>query len=426
MKGTYSRAREAKERGEKIAWGMRGVPVEPLVAMGIVVCWPEPYTSLFSAKRLEAPMLDKARTDGFSRFSCGYCTAGLGYVNTIMETGGLPPNAPDGGMPLPDMLITTNLLCDSRQKFFEVMGRYVDIPYYGVDHVFPHLEGNFGDNILDWEEMKYGGDIKGYIKHRGWEHYVKYYREEVKRFIEFLEKQTGRKMDYDHLMECVQLELKIWKKWYEIQEMRKHVPCPLPAGDHLSIFYPGWWVPCQQETLEFFERTCEEVKFRMDNNISVVSEEKYRLLWAAGVPFWHHMNMLNFFEDNYGAVVVLDVPYHTGRPVEVNSSDPLECIAIEWMLRESYERFAYEFPERLIQWIKEYRIDGTLWHHTMSCRVATVGAMLNNILVHEKTGVPALFLESDLIDSRTFNETEWQRRIDDFMAVLETHKNAQM
>lgn len=100
MKGTYSRAREAKERGEKIAWGMRGVPVEPLRALGILVCWPEPYTSLFSAKRLEAPMLDKARADGFSRFSSGTVRQAWAMPAPLLRREGFPK-----------MLLTAACLC---------------------------------------------------------------------------------------------------------------------------------------------------------------------------------------------------------------------------------------------------------------------------------------------------------------------------
>ena len=422
MKLVNRAAREHKAAGGKVAWAMRGTFHEPVRATDIRMTWPEPYSSLYSAKKLEAPVLAKARGDGFSQFSCGYCEVGLGYASLMAEAEAIPEGAPDGGMPYPDMLLSANLLCDSRQKFFQVAGRYLDVPYYQTDFVFPTEEGEYGDDITMWDELKYM-DPKEYVKRRGWEHYIRYVMEEIKRLIAWLEQQTGKKMDYDELQERVHYEMETHRLWFELQELRKAVPCPLPAGDHLSIFYPFWWYPAELETMEFFRRARDEIWDRVQNKISVVPDEKYRLLWASGVPFWHSMYLFNYFEDKFGAVVVMDDPYYAGKPIP-EFSDPIETIAYHWVTNEGYQIFAAMKPERIIKWINEYKIDGLLWHQTMSCRVATVGSLYTKHLVEQRVKLPSLFLESDLVDSSTFNEAEFKTRIDAFMDAVITHKES--
>jgi benzoyl-CoA reductase/2-hydroxyglutaryl-CoA dehydratase subunit BcrC/BadD/HgdB len=174
--------------------------------------------------------------------------------------------------------------------------------------------------------------------------------------------------------------------------------------------------------LAFYRRARDEVKHRVENKIGVVPEEKYRLLWAGGVSPWHSMYMFNYFEEKFGAVVVMDCEVDFGRPIDVEDPDPLEVMAIRAAMHEGTNRYGIQLPERLVQWIKDYKIDGVLWHLTMSCHASTEGSLLSDLVIQQHLPVPSLVLESDLIDSRAFNEAEIKARIDAFMESVAANK----
>ena len=101
----------------------------------------------------------------------------------------------------------------------------------------------------------------------------------------FLEKHTGKKMDYDRLEELVDLSDRTWDLIHETYELRRAVPCPMGTGDAMNTMVPMSFMMATQEAYDFYLELNRELKEKIARKEGVVEDEKYRLLWGGGTPF---------------------------------------------------------------------------------------------------------------------------------------------
>jgi benzoyl-CoA reductase/2-hydroxyglutaryl-CoA dehydratase subunit BcrC/BadD/HgdB len=409
VKRMYARAREAVEQGAPVAWVMVSCCAEEILkTMGVVPVYTENYGAVCAAKKAAEPFLYSAEAHGFSGHLCGYARNGIGYAIQQKELGIIPPAAPAGGMAYPSVLIGGSHVCDPRYKWYQALGRYMDVPYYAVEILEPPI-------TADYEAVK--------------QYYIDYMVAELKGLQSFLESHLGRRLNQDLLMESVHMAEQTHTKWWQCYELRKAIPCPVPSQDMFSCLVPADFDPCDRESLAFYERLYDELKYRVDNKIGVIPDEKYRLLWGGGLPPWHTMNIFNYFE-SLGAVVVMDLPYYPGSPcLEVaDCADPIERI-VRWIFHrftEWHTRAARgcgnAIIQRLLEWVDDYHIDGIIMHGSESCRASSFGQLFFKNVLHEHSKVPVLFIESDIVDERNYSEADMKRRIDDFMGVVALSK----
>lgn len=411
VKSLYRRAHEAKEKGQPVAYVMvRCNYNEILTAMDVVTVWTENFAGVCAAKQAAGSFLEKAEAEGYSNVICSYARTGIGFDSLRRELGGAPPGSPDGGMPKPDMLLGSSSMCDPRYKWYQALGKYMDTPIYNFDVVIPPIDA-------DLEAVR--------------DYYIRYQVHEYRGLIAFLEKVTGRKMDYDRLWEAIRIADETYQAWWESYQLRKSIPCPMPTADHFNTFIPGRFLLGQQEALDFYHALYDELKYRVDNKIGVVPDEKYRLIWAGGLPPWHNLGILNQFE-NLGAVFVIETSYRPWDPVEVPTkvTDPLEHLAWREFL---YRTFRYEKArkrsqnpdvELLLEWLEDYQADGLMMHASLSCRATTIGQIFQRNLVQEHVGAPTMFIESDIVDVRTYSEAQTKKQIETFIDAVETYKRS--
>jgi len=412
VKAMNVRALEANASGVPVAYCMTGSQYdELLVALGIVPVWTENYAGLCGAKRDAERFLVKAESENYSHVICGYARVGLGFDALRHELGEAPPNSPDGGMAKPDMFLGSSCGCDPRYKWYQTLGRYMeDVPIHCFDVVWPALDAD-----LD--------EIRPY--------YIKYQLEQFKGLVDFVEHQTGKKLNYDRLEETFAEGQETWRWWYEVDQLRKAVPSPMPSQDHFNSMVPATFLSGTPEATQFYQELYEEVKSRVENKIGIIDKENYRLLWAGGLPPWHTLWIFNYFE-SLGAVFVMENGYRVFDPVEIPSHihDPLEKIAYR-----TFERFSQRYDkarkrsgnptvEKILEYIDDYQIDGMMFHATISCRAMTIGQTDIKNRVQEYSKVPAIFLISDIIDVRDYSEAEWNAAIANLMAMVETYKKS--
>ncbi len=138
VKNIYQSAHQAKEEGKKVAYFMVASQYDEIIrAMDVVPLPTENYAGLCAAKRDMDRFLLKAEEDGYSQVLCSYARIGLGFDSLRKELGGIPENAPDGGMPVPDMMIGSSAVCDPRFKWYQAAGRYLQLPTFSIDVVAP-------------------------------------------------------------------------------------------------------------------------------------------------------------------------------------------------------------------------------------------------------------------------------------------------
>lgn len=405
---------------------------EILRAMDVVPVWTENFAGICGAKRDSERFLARAESLGLSRSLCTYALCGIGFDQWREELGAMPPESPWGGQVKPDFMVSTGqILCDPRAKWYQASQQFTpDVPIYNIDLPYPLFDRN-----RDHREV--------------WGYYHKYIVKELRGFIAFVEKQTGKKMNYDRLSELVDLADRTWNLIHETYELRKAVPCPMGTGDAMNTMVPMCFMMGTQTAYDFFAGLNQELKEKVANKEGEVEKERFRLLWGGGLPAWFALRDFNYFNDK-GAVFPAETTYRMVAPLyEMDipkTNDPVEHLAWRWL---GYWTYWYDRArkrpgsepdvERLIDHIENYKIDGVVMHEAFSCRTWHVGLIwqlhqLNKIYkpipvltiakdgkqTKDRRGLPSLILESDIIDISSYSETDTRNKIDAFIETLES------
>lgn len=411
VKGLSQRAHESRAMGLPIAYlFVAAVYDDILRAMDIAVVGTENFAGVCAAKKDAERFIAKAEAEGYSRYLCTYATCGLGFDCLRRELGGMPPQAPDGGMEEPTVMLGTGQMrCDPRYLWYQAEQRYVDAPLHVVSLLNPPLYYTHAD----YRELK--------------AYYLKYVVDELNGLVEFLEKQTGRQLDPDRLRRVVDLSERTIRVWHDAYELRKAVPAPMPTQDALNTMFPGFNMMGTQEAYDFYRELYDEVAYRVEHKIGAVTEEKYRLLWGISLPPWHALDVFSYFESK-GAVFPIEVVYHPQRPVDIPSdvNDPMERLAWRFwdLMTMNYERAqARGVTDPWVGWyldlIDEYRLDGVVLHQAKTCRTIHTGQIHQINLLKKHTDKPVLLLEGDIVDATAYNEAQTLDRIDAFIEMLE-------
>jgi len=389
---------------------------EIIRAMDIVPAWTENFAGICGAKHDTQRFLERAQGDNFSRSLCTYALCGIGFDIWREELGDMPPDAPWGGQPRPDVMLGSGqVLCDPRIKWYQAAQHYApDVPIYNVGLPLPPYDAN-----LDHHQVE--------------NYYIKYYVEQLKGLIEFLEKKTNRKMDWDRLSEVVDLSEQIWDIIWKAYELRRAIPTPMGTGDAMNTMVPIVFHMGTQLAHDFFKDLYDELKQKVDNGIGAIPDEKHRLIWGGGLPPWFALTDFNYFKSK-GAVFPVEVTYRVVETIKnldlPDVNDPLERIAWRWFnfwthwYDKARER-AGSTPEveRLIQYIEDYKIDGIVMHEAFSCRSWHVGLRWQlNQLKKIYRDIPSLVLQSDMVDISSYSELDTHNRIDALIETLEAVK----
>jgi len=410
---------QAREEGKPIAYAFIVCGYDEIIrAMDIVPVWTENYAGVCGAKRDAQRFLERAEAENFSRSLCTYALCGLGFDAWREELGEMPPDAPWGGQARPDMMLGSGqILCDPRNKWYQAAQHYMpDVPIYDVGMPWPLYENDY-----DYREVQ--------------DYYVKYIVDELKGLVKFLEKHTGKKMDWERLSELVDLSDRTWNLIWEAYELRKAVPTPMGTGDAMNTMVPMVFMMGTQEAYDYYKDLYDELKRKIANKEGVIPDEKYRLIWGGGLPSWFALSDFNYFNSK-GAVFPVETTYRMIEAIynfDIDLSkitDPLEHIAWRWIKFWTYwhdkarkRHGSHPDVEQLIKYIEDYKIDGIVMHEAFSCRSWHPGLIWKlNLLKKVYRDIPSLVLESDIVDISSYNEADTRARIDAFIDTLEAVK----
>jgi benzoyl-CoA reductase/2-hydroxyglutaryl-CoA dehydratase subunit BcrC/BadD/HgdB len=384
-------------------------------AMGIELVFPENYGAFCAALRLAEPYLERSDAEGFPSTLCGYARNCFGYASMMAENDmQVPPDAPAGGMPKPTLLLSSGAVCDARYKWFQSLGRYMDVPQWTLEIPFPGVK-----------EFNLPG-------HK--EKTIQFITDHLKEFVAFLEKLLDKKMDWDRLEEIVDQTFKTLHLAHEVDLLRKTVPSPMVAQDFWSIMIPHLYLPYDPEAYEFYKKVYDEVKYRVDNKIGAVANEKYRMLFSE-LPPWHSLGFFDKLAEKYGIAIAYESwGYHAPIPIPQEElegvNNPLERIARltyrQWTdvneVSESHDIETASFVGAYLKAASEYQADGLLCHPLMSCRPATYTLLITKNVLEEHAKVPGVVVEGDIVDLRVFNEAEALSKLEAFVETMDHYR----
>jgi len=387
-KSYYARTLDDSQKGKKVAWCSNNIPSEILDTMDVTAVFLENYATVIASKRLSSGFCAAGEKVGFSQDVCGYARMLMGYLLARDEA----PEAPYGGLAKPDFLLVNSYSCDSRLGWFAAMSRILNIPLHV--HDAPHQPDGASDSAAN----------------------ATYVKRELRSLVAFLEEQTGTSFDPDKLRQRLALSRQSSDIMFEINQLRKAVPCPMGSADMFTAVWPAMYLVGTKECEDFYTRLRAEIEERIARGVGVVPEEKFRLMWS-GIPFWYDMKLINYVED-FGGIVAIESFYRTReRRLPAQDDDPIRDMALSSIRQRAYPSSIIASIDDLLDAVREHKIDGVILSFNPSCRLLYVSqSELQKAL--EDRGIPTLGLECDMADERTYSEGQVKTRMDAFIERL--------
>ena len=172
-----------------------------------------------------------------------------------------------------------------------------------------------------------------------------------------------------------------------------------------------------EHCVEFYESFVAEVEERVKNGIGAIRDEKVRLLWD-NIPPWHTLRFFNILASR-GVVFPADTYTHawTGNMVGTDTLSIIDEVV------ETYSKVYLNMGlvakvDKMCQLIKDYDLDGFVMFSVRSCKRYSLGQLVSKELVTERTGVPGVIIEGDMVDSRVYNEAQIETRVDALLEML--------
>jgi benzoyl-CoA reductase subunit B len=396
----YELLATAKEAGRKVASTfVPGNLNELIMCFDVVNNLPEINAIQNGMRKKTGGYIMEAEKRGHSEDVCTYVKADIGSI----AKGNL---GPDGRpLPDPDLLLLSYTGCFTFMKWFELLRQQ-----YKCETAMLHVP--------------YEGDGKASKNMR--DYVVKQLKEEV---IPKLERVSGVKFDIDRLRQYMKESAKAEQDFVWVLEAAKHKPSPIDAYFG-GVYYIGPIFTAFRGTAdatEYYRLLHQEIEQRMADNLGPITPdgemhaERYRLV-VEGPPNWTSFrDFWKMFYDE-GAVVVASTYTKVGGVYDLgfrhDPDHPLESLA-EYCLGCYTNRNLPSRIDLIEKYVREYEADGLLINSIKSCNSFSAGQLLVLREIERRTGKPAAFIETDLVDPRYFSPANVKNRLESYLQMIE-------
>jgi len=404
MAGHFDRLTSAHETGRKVcSTFVPGNLNELVMCFDLLNNLPEVNAIQMGLRRQSGGYVLEAEKLGHSEDVCTYVKSDIG----MMAKGNIGPNGKR--LPDPDVLLLSYTGCFTFMKWFELLREQYKCPTIML-HT-PYMgDGKITPNMVQYM--------------------VKQLKEQV---IPELERVSGVKFDIDRLREYLKASAKAEDDLVAVLQSAKNKPSPIDAYFG-GIYYIGPIFGAfrgTQDAIDYYRFLRSEVEERVARKLGPVTPdgdmgpERFRLV-VEGPP--NYTNFRQFWKMFYdeGAVVVASSYTKVGGTYDFgfrhDASKPLETLA-EYCLGVYTNRSLPMRVDMLCNYIEEYQADGLLINSIKSCNSFSAGQLLMMREVERRTGRPAAFVETDLVDPRYFSAANVKNRLDSYFQMIEQKRS---
>ncbi|MBI2875713.1 MAG: 2-hydroxyacyl-CoA dehydratase [Candidatus Tectomicrobia bacterium] len=378
VKRYYERILRSRQEGAPFAWAAMYAPIELFHAMGIAFLDIELHTlcNLYLEGTCES-YLEAAAGHGFPVEICA--------LHKVTEGMSLKRD-----LPAPDFVITSSQCCDLTVTFGDISRHY--------------SRNSF---ILDWP-FRYDEDG------------LNFYTREVEDLVKFLEQETGRRLDMQRLEEVMRLSEQAERLYRQIYQLKKTVPCPLRSGDGFKQMMAFYLLAGTPEGVSYFETVVQEMQAQIATGQSPAGQERFRI-FLSYLPPVPYMDLLDWIEQEYGAVVVMDSLSSWWLPDRLDPADPLRSLARKGFYnvipRQLGGPLSY-WIEEVTGYIQEFRVDGAIHINHIGCKqgAAATRAVMDTL---KRLNLPTMVLDLDMLDPSVTPREEVVARLEEFFERLE-------
>ena len=220
----YRRIKEAQDQGLPVVGHTVMSPLELFYGMDLVPMHLESISMMMvTLLQNHQEFFDTARGYGLAPETC---SAHRLLAATMIQR----------YLPRPDFVVWTNQVCDNTAKSGDALMDIYEIPGIYLDRPYKYTPRE-----------------------------VDYYSKELHRLIQFMEDQTGRKMDYDRLGQIVKNSQRVTELCREIAELRKAVPAPARCARLLGLKVGAPVLAVQRQAVDVLDRV---VELRLSQNVT--------------------------------------------------------------------------------------------------------------------------------------------------------------
>ncbi|MBT4933619.1 MAG: benzoyl-CoA reductase subunit B [Rhodospirillaceae bacterium] len=397
----YEKLTSAPETGQKVASTyVPGNLNELIMCFDMLNNLPEINAIQNGMRKKSGGMIQDAEKMGHSEDVCTYVKADIGN----MAKGAIAPNGKP--MPVPDLLMLSYTGCFTFLKWFELLR-----DQYGCRTAMLHVPYE-GDGVIT-------KNMRDYV--------VKQLKEDV---IPTFEEVSGVKFDIDRLRENLANSAKAEDDFVWVLESAKNKPSPIDAYFG-GVYYVGPIFTAFRGTtdaIDYYKILRGEIEQRIANGQGPITpegemkEEKYRLV-VEGPPNWTSFREFwKMFYDE-GAVVVSSTYTKVGGVYDYDGfrhdpANPLESLA-DYCLGCYTNRNLPMRVDMIEQAMEEYQADGFLINSIKSCNSFSAGQLMMMREVENRTGKPAAFIETDLVDPRYFSPANVKNRLESYFQMID-------
>jgi bcr-type benzoyl-CoA reductase subunit B len=369
----------------KVAWVTSGAPIEILKALGFYILYPENHAALCGARRKVVDIATEAENAGFSRDICSYARTDIGAA--------LSSKTPVGKLPRPDVLLACTNICQTVLYWYRVLADYFRVPLILVDTPFLYREATKND--------------------------VAYVKRQLEEMIPVAEQIAGRRLSFKKLKKVVHLSKEASFLWLEVLERGKHRPSPLTAFDGFIHMAPIVDLRGEAVAVEYYRLLLKEIDHRIEKGVSAVKNEKKRLIWD-NLPIWFKLRELAHTFARHGAnIVTATYTYAWGELAPMmDETRPLESAARTY-LHPILNRGTGHKLRAMRKMVEDFSADGVVLHSDRSCKPYSLGQIDQRDYFVNQYGIPALLLEADHNDPRSYSDEQAESRIAAFLEILE-------
>jgi benzoyl-CoA reductase/2-hydroxyglutaryl-CoA dehydratase subunit BcrC/BadD/HgdB len=382
---------------KKVAWVTSGAPVEMLKALGYFTLYPENHAVLCGSRRKCVELSDIAEGQGYSRDLCSYARGDIGSM--------ISGKTPVGKLPKPDLLLCCTNICQTVLYWYHVLADHFKVPLVVIDTPFIY------DEVTS--------------------HQIEYVKKQLDYAVEVAQRIAGKSITPEQFIKTGESTRDAILLWNEIIELCKHRPSPISAFDQYFYMAPVVEMRGEDTAVKFYRQVLAEVKQRIADGVGAVTHERKRILWD-NLPIWYEIRLLAETLADRGFCLVASTYTRAWggdmkRIIESIDYSRTDRDYLMSMLASCYlhvilnQSSGYKLKV-MEQMVKEYEIDGVILHNDRSCKPYSLGQIdQTNRLINE-FGVPALLLEADHNDPRSFSEEQAMTRLAAFMEMVENKK----
>jgi benzoyl-CoA reductase/2-hydroxyglutaryl-CoA dehydratase subunit BcrC/BadD/HgdB len=373
--------------------------------MGIAMIYPETHAAGIGARKGAIDMLDVATRKGYNIDCCSYGRVNMGYMECLKEaaiTGRKPEvlvNSPAADVPLPDLVITCNNICNTLLKWYENLAAELDIPCIVIDVPFNHT-------------MPIPEYAKAYIA------------DQFRNAISQLEVICGRPFDWKKFKEVKDQTQRSVYHWNRIADMAQYKPSPLNGFDLFN--YMALIVACR--SLDYAEITFKAFADELEANLKAgvyafKGAEKTRFQWE-GIAVWPHLGHTFKTTKNLGAIMT-GTAYPDLWNLEYDANDESLHSMAEAYTKIYINTCLSNKVDVLLKIMEKGQIDGTIYHLNRSCKLMSFLNVETAEIIKGINGKPYVSFDGDQTDPNVFSPAQYETRVQALVEMMEANLAAE-